>query len=123
MTELCSCILNGPAPLCTRHDRCVIEYPMFPGISQFNTLQGFIFQVFSSAAKSEMFILIRAGLNLKRKKDTLKYYIFQICLLSTHKFEDSGKILFITVLKIIETQMVENQLNWSAQPYEDNRES
>lgn len=68
-----------------------------------------------------MFILIRAGLNLKRKKNTLKYYIFQICLLSIHKFEDSGKILFITVLKIIETQTVENQLNWSAQPYEDNR--
>ena len=119
MTELCSCILSGPAPVHTRHKRCVIGYPIFPGTSQLNTLQDFILHVFSSAAKSEMFNLIRVGLNLKGKQTTLKYYIYQSCLLSTHRCEDASKILF-KVLKIIETEIVMKQVNWPAQLYKDN---
>jgi len=102
VTELCSCILSGPAPVHVTHERCERGYPIFPDTSQLKTLQDFILQVFSSATKVEMFILNRARSNLKRKnKTTLKYYIFQISFFSTHKFEDGGKILFMKVLKKI----------------------
>lgn len=98
VTELCSWILSGPAPVHTRHET---GYPIVPGTS--HVLAGLSSPGLVFCSQIRDAYLNQGRFKLKKKKITLKYnpllkiilkyYIFQICLLNTKEFKYSGKIL------------------------------